>query len=199
MNARIGLKVLKPVWLPVQVAVITLCLRWAVQAPTPTGWEPTADTREPAVQAAVIPLHSTLAADQTITMDRPLSVTARVPRRSTDDNEGAGPQASPSTRKIRLLVTAYCPCSKCCGRWAGHGKTASGKSIHTNGGKFVAADTRLLPFYTKLRIPGYAGGEAVPVLDRGGKIKGRRLDVYFPSHAQAKRWGKRWLTCEIQP
>ena len=37
-----------------------------------------------------------------------------------------------------------------------------------------------------LDIPGYG---KVPVLDRGGAIKGNRLDVYFPTHKQALQWG----------
>jgi len=96
-----------------------------------------------------------------------------------------------------MVVTAYCPCRACCGRYS-DGRTASGRTIRANGGCFVAADTRLLPFGTLVRVPGYAGGQFVPVLDRGGQIKGRRLDVFFPSHAQARKWGRRTLTVQIR-
>ncbi len=99
-------------------------------------------------------------------------------------------------RTMRMLVTAYCPCRKCCGKHA-DGKTASGYSVWVNGGKMVAADTRVLPFGTLVSVPGYHGGEIVPVLDRGGKIKGRRLDLLFPTHAQAKRFGKRWVDVRV--
>jgi len=100
------------------------------------------------------------------------------------------------TRVIRMLVTAYCPCRTCCGRHS-DGKTASGKSIHANGSRFVAADTRILAFGTRVSVPGYHGGAPVSVLDRGGRIKGRRLDVFFPSHARARRWGARWLDVTV--
>mgnify|MGYP001323101507 FL=1 len=100
------------------------------------------------------------------------------------------------TVTLRMLVTAYCPCPKCCGSWS-DGKTASGKSIWANGSKFVAADTRLLPFGRMVSIPGYHGGQAVPVWDRGAKIKGHRLDVFFPSHQQARKWGARWLDVTV--
>jgi 3D (Asp-Asp-Asp) domain-containing protein len=96
----------------------------------------------------------------------------------------------------RMLVTAYCPCAHCCGKNA-DGITAAGYSVFTNGGKLVAADTRILPFGTLLSVPGYARTEAVPVLDTGKAIKGNRLDVFFASHAKAKRWGARWLTVTI--
>ena len=91
----------------------------------------------------------------------------------------------------RMLVTAYCPCTECCGPQA-KGITASGRPVSANGGKFVAAD-RDLPFGTLLLIPGYNDGRPTEVLDRGGAIKGNRLDVYFPTHDEAKRWGARWL------
>jgi 3D (Asp-Asp-Asp) domain-containing protein len=91
----------------------------------------------------------------------------------------------------RMLVTAYCPCRVCCGPNAA-GITASGRHVSANGGKFVAADPAL-PFGTLLAIPGYNQGRPVEVLDRGGAIKGDHLDVYFPTHDEAKRWGKQWL------
>jgi 3D (Asp-Asp-Asp) domain-containing protein len=91
----------------------------------------------------------------------------------------------------RMLVTAYCPCTECCGPNA-QGITASGRPVSANGGKFVAAD-RDLPFGTMLLIPGYNDGRPTEVLDRGGAIKGDRLDAYFPTHEQAKQWGVRWL------
>ncbi|HAU38908.1 MAG TPA: hypothetical protein DCX07_14485 [Phycisphaerales bacterium] len=106
------------------------------------------------------------------------------------------PAPRPRTVTMRMLVTAYCPCPKCCGAWS-DGKTASGKSIWANGSKFVAADTRLLPFGRRVSIPGYNGGQAAPVLDRGAKIKGHRLDVFFPSHQQARKWGARWLDVTV--
>ncbi|HWP40927.1 MAG TPA: 3D domain-containing protein [Tepidisphaeraceae bacterium] len=91
--------------------------------------------------------------------------------------------------RVRLMeVTAYCPCSKCCGPNA-QGITASGKHVSYNHGKFVAADTRILPFGTRLLIPGYAA-EPVEVIDRGGAIKGNKLDVFFPTHEQALKWGR---------
>ncbi len=59
--------------------------------------------------------------------------------------------------------------------------------------------SRILPLGSMLTIPGYGGKTAggteriVPVLDRGGKIKGRRLDVLFPTHEEARAWGVKKL------
>jgi 3D (Asp-Asp-Asp) domain-containing protein len=101
-----------------------------------------------------------------------------------------------SVRTIAMNVTAYCPCKQCCGRRA-HGVTASGKSVRANGGTFVAADTKVLPFHTKLIIPGYNSNRPTPVLDRGGDIVGNRLDVFFRSHADAERWGRRTVNVTV--
>jgi 3D (Asp-Asp-Asp) domain-containing protein len=95
-------------------------------------------------------------------------------------------------RVIRMEVTAYCHCIKCCGPLA-QGVTASGKPVTYNQGFFVAADTSVLPFGTKLIIPGYAENLPVEVIDRGGAIKGYRLDVYYPNHDVAREWGRRFV------
>ena len=104
--------------------------------------------------------------------------------------------AAPKVRQMLMEVTAYCACKKCCGPRA-QGLTASGRRIDYNGGRFVAADTRLLKFNTRLLVPGYAAGQPVEVIDRGGAIKGNKLDVFFNSHEQARQWGRRWLLVTI--
>jgi 3D (Asp-Asp-Asp) domain-containing protein len=82
-------------------------------------------------------------------------------------------------------VTAYCPCSKCCGKWS-DGMTASGAPAK---GKLIAAP-KDIPFGTWLNVPGYGWAE---VKDRGGSIKGKRLDVFFESHQEAMNWGVQYL------
>jgi 3D (Asp-Asp-Asp) domain-containing protein len=93
-----------------------------------------------------------------------------------------------------MEVTAYCPCTKCCGENA-QGITASGHDVSYNNSRFVAADNGL-PFGTKLVIPGYAGG-AVEVIDRGGAIKGHKLDVFFPTHEEALQWGRQFVEVTV--
>ena len=112
--------------------------------------------------------------------------------------ERAAPSPVPGVRQIEMEVTAYCACPLCCGPNA-RGLTASGKPVSHNNGRFVAADTRLLPFGTRLSIPGYHDGLAVEVIDRGGAIKGNKLDVYFPTHEQARQWGRRKLLVTVLP
>lgn len=101
-----------------------------------------------------------------------------------------------AVRELTMKVTAYSPDARSCGKWA-DGNTASGYSVWTNGMKLVAADTDLLPFHSIVSIPGYHGGRPVPVLDRGGVIKGNRLDVLYPTHERALEWGVQDLTVTV--
>ncbi len=107
----------------------------------------------------------------------------------------------PTVGEIVLMeVTAYCPCVRCCGPRAAR-ITASGLKVDYNGGEFVAADTSLYPFGTRLIVPGYgaADGAVVEVIDRGGKIKGNKLDVFYPDHQTALEWGRQILPVRILP
>lgn len=90
-------------------------------------------------------------------------------------------------------LTAYCACEKCCGYWAtvrpldSNGKPivyTANQSIAKQG-VTVAADTNVLSFGTKLLIDGH---EYI-VQDRGGAIKGNRIDIYFESHEEALAFG----------
>ena len=106
-----------------------------------------------------------------------------------------------------ILVTGYCSCGKCCGwkrTWFGFGtavysygkmKGRPKKVGYTATGKrakhgTIAADTSIYKFGTKLFVPGYGIGT---VEDIGGAIKGKHIDIWFPTHEQAKRWGVRKL------
>jgi len=96
---------------------------------------------------------------------------------------------------VQMRVTAYCPCPKCCGSYS-DGVTACGHKI-SQGDRFVAAD-KMYPFGTEIIVPGYKSGKAVKVLDRGGVIRGNRLDVFFDSHQEALKWGVRYLDVKIR-
>jgi len=118
-----------------------------------------------------------------------------VPRRESMVHAGGHGQGIFIGLRRQFIVTAYCPCRKCCGPKA-CGVTASGAPVSANAGHFVAAD-RTIPFGTRICVPGYAGGVAVPVLDRGGAIRGNRLDLFFSTHKAASKWGRKTLTVEI--
>ncbi len=96
---------------------------------------------------------------------------------------------------IEMRVTAYCPCPSCCGEYS-DGITANGYEI-LPGDTFVAADRRY-SFHTEMLIPGYSNSQPVKVLDRGGAIKGNRLDVFFATHQEALQWGVQYLEVNVR-
>ena len=98
-------------------------------------------------------------------------------------------------RIVRMKVTGYCPCSKCCGKHA-DGITANGHKIQP-GDTFVAADKRY-SFGTEMVIEGYNNGQPVKVLDRGGAIKGNKLDAFFHTHQEALEWGVRYIDVKVR-
>lgn len=97
-------------------------------------------------------------------------------------------------------ISAYCQKECCCGEYA-DGITASGHVIK-QGDRFVAAPRRY-PFGTMMVIEGYAGGKPVPVLDRGGAIRGNKIDLYFDDkdgmtgHERALQWGIKYIKVRI--
>ncbi len=128
-----------------------------------------------------------------------VSSTAKVPSRTVSRPAGNkakedGSKQAALWRTVRMRVTAYCPCRKCCGRHS-DGITACGHKIR-RGDTFVAAD-RKHSFGTKMIVPGYNNSNPVKVLDRGGAIRGNRLDVFFNSHQKAKKWGVRHLQVKV--
>ena len=55
----------------------------------------------------------------------------------------------------------------------------------------IAADPRVLPLGSRVRLdhPGYSGEYLVA--DTGGAIRGRRIDIWTPSSGEAMRFGRR--------
>jgi len=71
------------------------------------------------------------------------------------------------------------------------GSTALGVRV---GRGVVAVDPKLIPLGTKLQVPGYGPGLAADV---GYAIKGRIIDLWFPSTAKARKWCRRTVTITI--
>ena len=86
------------------------------------------------------------------------------------------------------VITAYCPCGECCGRWA-DGVTASGLPA---GPGIVAVDPAVVPLGSTVII----NGQQYLAADTG--VTGKHVDVYLPDHAEAEAFGVRaadvWVT-----
>ncbi len=112
------------------------------------------------------------------------------------------PDPEPVIEYISLgefTLTAYCPCVKCCGEWSAEHpsrigtdyvqKTASGTIPVA--GRTVSVDTDVIPFGSIVVI----NGHEYVAEDRGGAIKGNKVDVYFDSHDEALEFGRQ--TAEV--
>jgi 3D (Asp-Asp-Asp) domain-containing protein len=80
-----------------------------------------------------------------------------------------------------VVATAYCPCEYCTD---GDGKTSTNRNAWLPG---VAVDPKVIPLGSRIDIP-YYGGQILAD-DIGGRIKGKRIDVRFKTHTEAKIWG----------
>ncbi len=92
------------------------------------------------------------------------------------------------TRAIKMTSTAYDVSYESCGKNPGdshYGITYSGLRVRPG---IAAVDPRVIPLGTWLYIEGY--GEALAA-DIGGAIKGNRIDLYYDSPTDVRRYGKR--------
>jgi 3D (Asp-Asp-Asp) domain-containing protein len=74
------------------------------------------------------------------------------------------------------------------------GRTASGRMVSRG---LIAADPRVLPLGSRVRleVPGYHGEYLVA--DTGGMIKGKRIDIWIPSSREAMRFGRRTVKLTV--
>jgi 3D (Asp-Asp-Asp) domain-containing protein len=68
------------------------------------------------------------------------------------------------------------------------GRTSTGAPV---GWGVVAVDPSTIPLGTRMTIPGYGEGFAA---DTGSAIRGPTIDLWFPTLAQARAWGRRTVT-----
>ena len=90
---------------------------------------------------------------------------------------------------IKFTATAYCGCAKCCGKSTG--KTASGTTA--TAGRTVAMSSSY-SFGTKIEIQGMG---TYIVEDRGGDIKGNRIDIFFSNHQKALDFGRKTVYLKV--
>lgn len=121
-----------------------------------------------------------------------------VPKKDTKEVKRTRPKklVRHNEKETKLLVeeemtlTAYCSCSKCCGKT--DGITASGTKATE--GRTVAVDVNKIPFGTKV----YINGNEYIAEDKGGAVKGNHIDIYFESHERALEFGKQTGTVRYE-
>jgi 3D (Asp-Asp-Asp) domain-containing protein len=71
------------------------------------------------------------------------------------------------------------------------GKTAIGLPV---GKGVVAVDPKLIPLRKRLFVPGYGRATAADV---GSAIKGRIIDLWFPTVDEARAWGRKSVVITV--
>ena len=86
-----------------------------------------------------------------------------------------------------FTLTAYCPDSCCCGKWAS-GYTATGTKATE--GRTIAVDPDIIPYGSRVLLIWPDGTQHTYVAeDCGGGVNGNHIDVFFNDHQAARVFG----------
>lgn len=96
------------------------------------------------------------------------------------DKTDAATESKPAT----FTATAY----------ALRGRTATGAGVRRG---IIAADPRVLPLGTKVRLSAGNWSGTYTVADTGGAVKGRKIDVWVPNNSEARQFGRRKIMLTV--
>ena len=105
------------------------------------------------------------------------------------------PASATRNRTVESSVRALTPATNYVATaYSLRGRTASGIMVSRG---LIAADPRVLPLGSKVRleVPGYHGEYLVA--DTGGMIKGKRIDIWIPTSREAMRFGRRTVKLTV--
>jgi 3D (Asp-Asp-Asp) domain-containing protein len=105
---------------------------------------------------------------------------------SVDTEEAEDGADNEESASAGMAFSATCYCLK--------GRTATGAGVRRG---IVAADPRILPLGTRISISGSSHSGTYLVADTGGVIKGRIIDIWVPSCAEAIRFGRKRITVTV--
>ena len=105
-----------------------------------------------------------------------------VERTNTIDSSESSQPPAEEISLGEFLITAYCHCSQCCGK--SDGITSTG-TVATES-RTIAVDPTIIPYGTKVKIDNVV----YVAEDKGGAIKGNRIDIYHSTHQAALEYGK---------
>lgn len=89
-----------------------------------------------------------------------------------------------AANKGSFTATAYCL----------KGRTAMGHGVRRG---IIAADPRILRMGSRVNLGAGSYSGQYLVSDTGGRIKGRKIDIWVPSCAEARRFGRRTVTLGV--
>lgn len=100
-------------------------------------------------------------------------------------------------KTVRAKCTAYCPCRRCCGRFA-NGRTSTGRNAWRPDG--CGVDPRLIPYGIMIKIPGAGvrrADDTGPAMRRSSRRGVHHIDIRMVYHWNARQWGKRWRSIKL--
>jgi cystine transport system substrate-binding protein len=161
----------------------------------------TANTLESA-HAQRISFISQLRSEQrlkTAQVDALQAAAKRVERKSNAIQASAAITAVDAPVNVSSSVGAPAPAPASAGRtltvsstgYSMPGRTATGIPV---GWGVIAVDPSVIPLGTRVTVPGYGEGVAA---DTGGAVRGADIDLWFPTLAQARAWGRRTVTITL--
>ncbi|HEX5707914.1 MAG TPA: 3D domain-containing protein [Pyrinomonadaceae bacterium] len=105
-------------------------------------------------------------------------------KRAAKEERPEGPSSDATGQAQSFVATAY----------SLRGRTASGRNVARG---LIAADRRVLPLGSRVRIEaGPYSGEYL-VADTGGLVRGRKIDIWMPSSGEALRFGRRMVKLTV--
>jgi 3D (Asp-Asp-Asp) domain-containing protein len=110
--------------------------------------------------------------------EKVLEVAGQIPETAPETAPAKAAEPVPASPFQIFSATAY----------SLRGRTASGQSV-TRG--LIAADPRVLPIGTRVRLEAGPWTGEYLVADTGGAIKGRKIDIWTPSSREAMQFGRR--------
>jgi 3D (Asp-Asp-Asp) domain-containing protein len=130
-------------------------------------------------------------ADSPLSKSQAQKETKQNPAEALGKFEPAAPKTAVPTAEEPTLVAASPYVATA---YSLRGRTASGRMVSRG---LIAADPAVLPLGSRVRLdhPGYSGEYLVA--DTGGKIRGRRIDIWTPSTSEAMRFGRRTVKLTV--
>ena len=110
--------------------------------------------------------------------EKAVEVAGQIPETAPETVSAKAPEVAPANPFQMFSATAY----------SLRGRTASGQSV-TRG--LIAADPRVLPIGTRVRVEAGPWTGEYLVADTGAAIKGRKIDIWTPSSREAMQFGRR--------
>ena len=133
--------------------------------------------------ALLLPLLTVTTSGQVYTGDPPI-IADKLP---SEDKPAQGSATLDIGESLgEFTLTAYCPCTKCCGK--SDGITSTGTTATED--RTIAVDPAVIPYGSTVTLY-YEDGtvHTYTAEDCGGAIRENRIDVFFDDHQTAREFG----------